>query len=58
MGSLADAPAANHAAPIVAMYNLRATVSFGPKSKATPGQIWLFDDIALSVAWLSIFLSI
>jgi DNA sulfur modification protein DndE len=38
--------AATYAAPIVAMYNLRASVAFGPKSKAAPGQIWLFDQIA------------
>jgi hypothetical protein len=38
--------AATYAAPIVAMYNLRASVSFGPKAKAAPGQIWLFDEIA------------
>jgi hypothetical protein len=30
--------AATYAGPIVSMYNLRATVSFGPKSKAAPGQ--------------------
>ncbi|MBV8521340.1 MAG: DUF1254 domain-containing protein [Acetobacteraceae bacterium] len=44
-GSLA-LQAATYAAPIVAMYNLRASVSFGPKSKAPPGQIWFFDQIA------------
>ncbi len=38
--------AATFGAQIVAMYNLRATVAFGPKSKAPPGKIWLFDDIA------------
>jgi hypothetical protein len=44
-GSLA-LQAATYAAPIIAMYNLRATVSFGLESKAPPGQIWMFDEIA------------
>jgi len=38
--------AATYAAPLVAMYNLRATVRFGPKAKAPPGTIWNFEDIA------------
>ena len=38
--------AATYAAPLVAMYNLRATVCFGPKAKAPPGTIWKFEDIA------------
>jgi hypothetical protein len=38
--------AATYGAPIVAMYNLRATVCFGPKAKAPPGKIWNFEDIA------------
>jgi hypothetical protein len=38
--------AATYAAPLVAMYNLRATVAVGPKAKAPPGQIWRFMDIA------------
>ena len=44
-GSLA-LQAATYASPLVAMYNLRATVCFGPKSKAPPGTIWKFEDIA------------
>jgi hypothetical protein len=35
--------AATFGSQIVAMYNLRATIAFGPKSKAPPGKIWLFD---------------
>ena len=38
--------AATYAAPLVAMYNLRSTVCFGPKAKAPPGTIWKFEDIA------------
>lgn len=38
--------AATYGAPIVAMYNLRATVCFGPNAKAPPGKIWNFEDIA------------
>ena len=38
--------AATYAAPIVAMYNLRSTVSVGPGAKAPPGQIWRFMEIA------------
>ena len=44
-GSLA-VQAATYAAPLVAMYNLRATVAFGPNAKAPPGQIWRFENIA------------
>jgi hypothetical protein len=44
-GSLA-LQAATYAAPLVAMYNLRATVAFGAKPKAPPGTIWKFEDIA------------
>jgi len=44
-GSLA-LQAATCGAPIVAMYNLRATLCFGPKAKAPPGRIWNFEDIA------------
>src|SRR5271170_6835501 len=44
-GSLAI-QAATYAAPLVAMYNLRSTVCFGPKAKAPPGTIWKFEDIA------------
>jgi hypothetical protein len=44
-GSLA-LQAATYAAPLVAMYNLRSTVCFGPKAKAPPGAIWNFEDIA------------
>jgi DNA sulfur modification protein DndE len=38
--------AATYAAPLVAMYNLRSTVAFGPKPKAPPGQIWRMEDIS------------
>jgi hypothetical protein len=44
-GSLA-LQAATYAAPLVAMYNLRASVALGPKPKAPPGAIWRFEDIA------------
>lgn len=44
-GSLAI-QAGTYAAPLVAMYNLRSTVCFGPKAKAPPGTIWKFEDIA------------
>ena len=37
---------ATFATPIVAMYNLRSTVAFGPSAKAAPGTIWNFDQIA------------
>ena len=38
--------AATNGAPLVAMYNLRATVAFGPKPKALPNQIWRMEDIS------------
>jgi hypothetical protein len=38
--------AATYAVPIVAMYNLRYTVTFGPHTKARPNQIWRVEDIA------------
>jgi hypothetical protein len=38
--------AATYAAPIVAMYNLRATTSVGPDAKAPPNEIWRIDNIA------------
>ena len=38
--------AAIYAAPIVAMYNLRSTISFGPDAKAPPGELWRIDNIA------------
>jgi hypothetical protein len=38
--------AATYAAPIVAMYNLRATTTVGPDAKAPPNQIWRVDGIA------------
>jgi hypothetical protein len=38
--------AAIYAAPIVAMYNLRSTTSFGPDDKAPPGEIWRIENIA------------
>lgn len=44
-GSLA-VQIATYAAPLVAMYNLRSTVAFGPKAKAAPGSIWYQDTIS------------
>jgi hypothetical protein len=38
--------AATYAAPIVAMYNLRATTCIGPDAKAPPNEIWRIDSIA------------
>jgi hypothetical protein len=38
--------AATYAAPIVAMYNLRATTSVGPNAKAPPNEIWRIDNVA------------
>lgn len=38
--------AAGYAVPIVAMYNLRSTVSFGANAGARPNQIWRVEDIA------------
>jgi DNA sulfur modification protein DndE len=38
--------AATYAVPIVAMYNLRATISFGPDVKAPPNEIWRIENIA------------
>jgi len=38
--------AVTYAAPLIAMYNLRATVAVGPKPKAPPGQIWKMTDIS------------
>ncbi len=49
MQSLAHAlalQAAMYAVPIVAMYNLRNTISFGPDAKAPPDEIWRIEDIA------------
>jgi hypothetical protein len=37
---------ATYCAPLVAMYNLRSTVAFGPKPKAKPNTIWRLDDIS------------
>jgi hypothetical protein len=37
--------AATYALPIVAMYNLRATVAFGPNVKAPPDEIWRIENI-------------
>ena len=45
VGSLA-LQAATYAAPIVAMYNLRAAVAFGPNPKAQPNTIWKLEDIS------------
>jgi hypothetical protein len=44
-GSLA-VQAATYAAPLVAMYNLRATVALGPDAKAKPNTIWRMEDIS------------
>jgi hypothetical protein len=38
--------AATYAAPLVAMYNLRSTVSVGPNPKAAPNTIWCMEDIS------------
>lgn len=38
--------AATYAAPLVAMYNLRASVALGPKAKALPNDIWRMEDIS------------
>ncbi len=38
--------AATYAAPLVAMYNLRASVALGPKPKAPPGKLWRIQDIS------------
>jgi hypothetical protein len=38
--------AAMYAVPIVAMYNLRNTISFGPDAKAPPDEIWRVEGIA------------
>ena len=38
--------AAMYAVPIVAMYNLRNTISFGPHAKAPPNEIWRIENIA------------
>jgi hypothetical protein len=38
--------AATYCAPIVAMYNLRYSVSFAPTAKSKPGEIWRFAEIA------------
>jgi len=37
---------ATYCAPLVAMYNLRSTVAFGPKPKAKPNEIWRLEDIS------------
>jgi hypothetical protein len=38
--------AAMYAVPIVAMYNLRSTISLGPDAKAPPDEIWRIENIA------------
>jgi hypothetical protein len=38
--------AASYGVPIVAMYNLRSSVSFGSNAAARPNQIWRVEDIA------------
>ncbi len=37
---------ATYCAPLVAMYNLRSSVAFGPKPKARPNTFWRLDDIS------------
>lgn len=37
---------ATYCAPLVAMYNLRSSVAFGPKPKAKPNAFWRLDDIS------------
>ncbi len=38
--------AATYGVPIVAMYNLRYSVSFAPSAKSKPNEIWRVEDIA------------
>jgi hypothetical protein len=38
--------AATYGVPIVAMYNLRNTVAFGPNAKVRPNEIWRVENIA------------
>jgi hypothetical protein len=38
--------AATYGAPLVAMYNLRSSVAFGPKAKAAPNTLWRLEDIS------------
>jgi hypothetical protein len=38
--------AATYAVPIVAMYNLRATIAFGRNVRARPDEIWRIENIA------------
>ena len=38
--------AAMYAVPIVAMYNLRNTISFAPDAKAPPNELWRIENIA------------
>jgi hypothetical protein len=38
--------AATYGAPLVAMYNLRASVVFGPRAKAAPNTLWRLEDIS------------
>ncbi len=38
--------AATYGAPLVAMYNLRASVAFGAKPKAQPNDIWRMENIS------------
>jgi hypothetical protein len=37
--------AATYCVPIVAMYNLRYSVSFAPTAKSKPGELWRFAQI-------------
>ena len=38
--------AATYCVPIVAMYNLRYSISFAPTAKSKPGELWRFAQIA------------
>src|SRR5262245_30872684 len=38
--------AATYGAPLVAMYNLRSTVAFGPNAKAQPNTLWRLENIS------------
>lgn len=46
LGGSLTMQAAVYCAPIVAMYNLRYSVSLAPTARSKPGEIWRFADIA------------
>jgi len=46
LGKSLSMQAATYCAPIVAMYNLRYSISFAPTAKSKPGEIWRFAEIA------------